>query len=299
MTTPGSHDELREWLEQRLKKEVPDPVWDELDRDHYVASALESDQGMKLLIKKTRTLMSRYRRRADEHFTGKLQKIISEVIPEHEYLRSGVMSDHWARHAREDSDVRWFRASYLGGDTVSREQAKRFLEANARDEEVMRDVETACKRLSRLFQWNTRQALIFLFTGRAPTVEAIQVDRLTRRKSKWGNSARVTLSFDLWVSNSTIFRAVSRLRRMATQLAKRPIERKTLELADFVSATMFDKRRLSQRDLMDEWNLDFPEWRYSDERHFARDCKRAKRIILFMNAAPPDLGPGEEMPGAF
>jgi len=297
MTVPSSPAELRAWLEERLKREVPDSVWDELDRDRYVASALESTEGLKLLVEKARRLIRRHRRMDDKHFSGTLQKIVKEVIPENEHIRAAVMSDHWARHANEDSDVRRFRG-YLGG-TVTRHQAQQFLEANAGNKEVMEDLKATCHRVSSFFRWSTQQTLLFLLTGKPPMVEPIEVSRWSTKNSVWGNAARVTLSFDVWVSNATILRVVDRLRRMSGLLGKRPIEPKTLELAALVSETMFDKNQRSQRALMEQWNDDFPEWKYSDERHFARDCRRAKRIILFMNAGAPELGPGEEYPGAF
>jgi hypothetical protein len=50
---------------------------------------------------------------------------------------------------------------------------------------------------------------------------------------------------------------------------------------------------------MAKWNAQYPDWEYTDVRHFVRDCHHAKKCVLFMNVAPPELGPGEEYPGAF
>jgi hypothetical protein len=252
---------------------------------------------------RTRRRKPRRRKSEDEHFSGRVQSIIKEVVEEPEMVRAEVMSDHWGRHASKvNLDVYWFRATHLDGEVLSVDRAKRFLAEASKDGKVVREIERICGNLSSQYGWDSRQALRFLLTGKAPMLQPIEVEKLTWSNGKWGNFARVTLSFDLSVSARTMNRAILRLKRMAGQKDKRPIEEKAFRLADFVSETMFEPERLSRRAYMARWNADNsdkPEWQFDDVRHFVRACQDAKRSVLFMNNAPPELGPGEEYPGAF
>jgi len=250
--------------------------------------------------KKQKTRKSTYRKADDDLFGGSVEQIIHDVIPENELIRAEVMSDHWARVANENWDVYWFRAEHLEGKTTSLQEANRFMARASQDVALTRKIQRVCTRLCHLCGWDMRQALRFLLTGKAPMIEPIElVSGGLVGDSMWGNSGRVTISIELYSSLNTIVRAIKRLRRMAQQRTKRPIEEKTLRQAELVSESMFETEPLSQREYMRMWNEDYPEWAYTDERHFARDCKRAKASVLFMNVAPPDIGPGQEIPGAF
>lgn len=248
---------------------------------------------------RTRARRRRQRTPNDRDFSGSIQKIIREVVNQRERIRAEVLSDHWARYASASDEIYWFRSRFLPRNKLYLHEADDFLKKNAKDEDLIREIQRLCGKLTAAYGWSTVEALRFLLTDKRPMVEPIQVEQLARTLSVWGNSARVTVSFDLWVSQNTLMRAIARLRRMAGQRDKRPLEEKSLRLAEFVSETMFEKDSLSQRTYMDKWNADYPEWEYADVRHFARDCRRAKRCVLFMNGGPPEIGPGGRYPGAF
>lgn len=248
----------------------------------------------------TRSRRGRRKRSAeDKHLSGTIQDLVRGAIEERELIRAEVMSDHWRQIASRRDDVYWFRVIHLHGRTLSKQQAIEFLTKNANDKRVVREIQRVCGDLCRCCGWDTRQALKFLLTGRAPMVQPIQVETLTRAISIWGSSARVTVTFDLWLSSSTIMQVVTCLRRIAGQQDKRLLEEKTLRLAEFVSGTMSGQEKLSQRAYMARWNDDYPEWRYTDARHFVRDCRNAKVAVLFMNRGAPEIGSGEEYLGAF
>jgi len=246
----------------------------------------------------------------DLQFNGRIQDILEEVLEDTEKIRAEVMADHWRRHASEANlDVYWFRAEYLGGETLTISDAKSFLDIQAKDDRVAWEIRRICNNLSDDYGWDSSEALRFLLTGKAPMLRPIEFEKLCTTNGKWGNFARVTLSFDLSLSTSTLTRAIKRLKIMATHEGKRPIEEKAIRLAEIVSESMFEKDRTSEdgtpenrtpiRSYMANWNESYPDWSYRDVRHFVRDCRRAKKCVLFMNAAPPELGPGEEYPGAF
>jgi hypothetical protein len=127
--------EVRAWLAKQLRRPVPDDVWEALVEECFVAEALDDE---------IEDWQDGMRKRADELMVLKGHKAPAHKVPprpgrqpgstQHytatlssaEHDRAEVFSRYLASHANGLRAVRQFRATYLGGNPLSPEQALAF-----------------------------------------------------------------------------------------------------------------------------------------------------------------------------
>src|SRR6266571_5647895 len=124
---------IRAWLAKQLRRrDVPDAAWDFVVKYGYVNDAEQDEEGWQERLvevakdylrgrRDNATPSSRRRHGQDEEQT------YVPLLTRLEQARAETLAGYLAHHATGYRPVRHFRATYLGGTTVSQEQADNFL----------------------------------------------------------------------------------------------------------------------------------------------------------------------------
>lgn len=289
MSRPETARTLRGWLAKRLKiSKVPDALWISLEKDRFVAVALEDEKGLQEFLRRARRLKGQQiRRRPKKIPMGTIRDMLKKLVPKDEALRARAFSSFVGRLAENHWYVRRFRSSYLGGKTLSVAKANGYLTKHG----VTDDLREASFRVAQDCHWHQDQAIAFILTGKTPLIAAVAVGH----REHWGTDRHqftIDLSIQPWTSHRTVLRIYRHFQRLYFGDLRRGLaDSKAVALFDFVSRVR--QQRYTWRRAMDAWNQRNPDSEYDDVRHFARDYRRAERTMAFCGLPPvegdPDL----------
>lgn len=153
---------------------------------------------------------------------------------------------------------------------------------------VLREVYNLSKDLARLFTWQEAQATVFLLTDLAPLIQAegVQLSPLTITTLPDGGQkplsclTHVRLTIDPAITPQELSEIYGKIRLKLLGRKPRAQSEKHLHLAVFaVKHTALD------REAMNEWQREFPKWRYSRVSLFARDARTARERLLHAQPA--------------
>ena len=135
---------LRGWLGRRLGLgDVPDPLWDLLERDHYVSEVMEDPNDpdlKKILLARAKYILGFVRDLGgvgiDREASTKNSKDNQRRVPSFSEedpvrQRAEAVSLYWSKMADQDDEVRRFRKRFLGGSTISFEEAQALRDSRA------------------------------------------------------------------------------------------------------------------------------------------------------------------------
>lgn len=131
--------------------------------------------------------------------------------------------------------------------------------------------------LHREYTWGQAASTIFVLTGIAPRLPLARVT--TTRRGGWPALSTITIEARVGVPVRDIAQVYSLARQELLGTGKRdPAVRdeKRAALAVFVAENN-DGR--TWREVMEAWNREYPKWRYSEVRNFARDARAAYEKI--------------------
>lgn len=145
---------------------------------------------------------------------------------------------------------------------------------------VFAELRWASKWLAERLPWSPWDALWFVLTGTAPSVQPLQLGT-KHWKGEAHERLEITISVEPWVSAKTLARLFIAHQRALLGRENRPISVKNLALLDFVMAQRESgSAPVGWTTLMAKWNRTHPTWGYGDVRHFQRDHLRVRRAVL-------------------
>jgi hypothetical protein len=128
------------------------------------------------------------------------------------------------------------------------------------------------------YPWSPAQATVFVLTGVPPLTPRIRSAFRPPSAPALGATARILLTIDPSASPEEVEASYRSTRRRYTKRRRhRPLERKALLLAQVAATKTPDN---TWKELMLEWNREHPEWPYTAEKNFAKDCARDRRRLL-------------------
>jgi hypothetical protein len=119
--------DVREWLKGKLRRDIPDPIWNVLRQDGYVNEALIDEDGwQERLTNRVRLLLQAVnapKRKPSGRPKGSLNH---PTLAEEEQERTVTLARCYARHASTRRDVRGFRQNVLGETCSPRSKQEPF-----------------------------------------------------------------------------------------------------------------------------------------------------------------------------
>ena len=129
------------------------------------------------------------------------------------------------------------------------------------------------------YGWEPYQATAFVLTGIPPYIPKAKLTFSTKVTSMLGLQTRILIEVDSSMPPMEVLK-MYRAARAEVPLGGnrkryRSMTDKHVRLAEFFEA---NGRQWKER--MKTWNLEYPEWSYSEVRNFSRDCKRASERLF-------------------
>ena len=91
--------------------------------------------------------------------------------------------------------------------------------------------------------------------------------------------SQIELVIQPWVSAAHVASACAGLQLKLCDQRPRAVSERSLKLFRFVIDVHLRQRNVSWSETMERWNTASPETTYADRRRFARDYRRAERLI--------------------
>lgn len=134
--------------------------------------------------------------------------------------------------------------------------------------------------LADTYQWDTEEAAWFVLTGTPPRVPTLRAGYETPSRA-FGEFGAITLTVAPWVPADAVLRAYRQHQRTALGGDNRPVGKRGLTLFRFVRQHRPpDGQKVPWREVLRQWNNEFPQWRYDDVRRLARDHDRVERALM-------------------
>jgi hypothetical protein len=143
---------------------------------------------------------------------------------------------------------------------------------------ILDQLRLCSESLSLRYPWHAAQATTFLLTGFTPVLEPLSVALMRRQPPAL---TRLTLTLDLSVPPDQLVRRYQEIRKLVFAGRHRELSDKHSELAAFSSGRP-PRERWAQK--MEVWNETYgsthSRWKYTQEKNFARDCRKAVQRTL-------------------
>ena len=299
--TEADFDECEERLRKALGRPVlPAALWGQLVREGYVFPAMlegfNSPEWQQLI-----TAARQFSKDAREASTGtnlppdaRNREPADKAgvrLDDYTLLRAETFSEVAGALANRRTEVREFRAIYLGGTEarLTDEEAGAWVYGGKAPTNAIEDMREVSRRLSRAFRWRVGDADWFLLTGYVPFVRPVSVsvhknsirdvpNYLNRDYHLEGSdfmvdTAEIVITAEPWVDANIVIRAFKEVQKQVNGGDNRKITAKTLDAVRFVARRLrTDKIRWQQ--LRSEWNSeqDDPKRRYGSRDSLRKAC---------------------------
>lgn len=337
MTQFRSVDDIRRFIERRLKKPIPDWVWEYITafEDVYLRDILDGDAETleEEIIPRVKTLLKVSKSPAVVQPNEKAGA--TELPPDRRLETLGRVV---AAQASKDSEITRFREDILGGRLLKPEEAAQWIREMAAKEghtvtisfdvpaEDWRDallekvqqflasggnfipgmgervttlafvsppsewveyvpirkggVLHRLKKIARKLVWSEPRAVLFILTGEVPPIP-LATTGIEIGQGPYPRVPRVKLNVAPHIKPDEVAKLYAQARRKLAAFSGvqkyQPLSEKTMALAVFAAG-----EDGSWAEKMAKWNKKNPQWGYSDRRRFARDAKKALRLVQFL-----------------
>lgn len=300
--------ELRAYVEKKLRARLSQFVWKQLAEDGYIEEVRRGELSPdELLVDKARVYHKLWQADplSESVRMGQVQKKVAPRPDDYENARSEAYSAYLAKAAAGDRRVQRFRERRLRRGLLTPEEAK---DVENRSQGFKGDLHRLCSYLSAHYPWSEDEAVRFVLTDEAPEVAS-----LFGRMSLSGNEQNlfsygsIILTVEPWVSAESVERFYREMQSQMLGRKPRKIEQRNLEVFRFVVewgdavewevVRSYDEEvgyftirtrmlvgKPPWRKLLKLWNERYSEghkWRYKDARNFQRDFNRAASVVSF------------------
>ena len=293
-------EERRAWLETRVHRKVPDPLWDELVRSKY-AKAGEMDEGEEELLVEQARFGLRMRQRNVPDFGRRISRFSprydipfdylspSQVRPDQ--LRREVFTKCVAYWAEDHPDVLSFRDEVLGDSyPLTYEQALRYVDEDGHVREEAphaRRLKDLTETLARTFLWRADDASWFVLCALyTPPVLTFSVETNVARWERGPEIGTIRLTVEPWMPAKIVLAMYKGAqRKMLGKKKPHQVSERRLRLLEFVETMM---EGWSWRERMDWWNELHPGERYEDVRNFRNAYREVRARVLEHGYTPAE-----------
>lgn len=155
---------------------------------------------------------------------------------------------------------------------------------------VLRVLHGISSSLAKLFRWQEAQATVFILTDLTPIIDTDLIGvgmppfvaLPSGEEAPLACLARITLTVDPLMTPRELSQKYARLRTRMVSSKPRSLSQKHLQLAVFAT-----KHPTLNRDAMEQWGREFPQWKYQTLSLFGRDARDARSRLL--HRSPVDL----------
>jgi hypothetical protein len=280
-------EERKVWLEGKVGRPVPDPVWRELKEGNYVQAGDMESYDEDLLVDRTRSYL-RVRRRNLPDFGMSPRRFspdhdIPSCMCRPEDVRREVFAECVANVADELPEVWAFRDEVLGDShPLTYEQALHYVDE---DGQVREDAPHAgrlknlSEGLANTFVWRAEDAALFVLCNYyTPPVRIFSVEGNVTRHQGGPEVGSITITVEPWLPAETVIDIYKKVQKK--MLGKRPhrVSRKRLRVLELVEMM---GEGASWRECMEQWNELHPEEeKYKDVRNFSKAYKEVREYVL-------------------
>lgn len=320
-------EKCRTWLAEEMRLEaVPDAVWGYVNEPYGlvycaiiyndVGSWQELVQGARERLRKSLREVGGIVPPGREKGEGaRAAPYEIAVEPSDEARRRAeAFAEVAVNMAHAHPDVRKFRQLYLGGQLLSEEEARGWLDkqggprlrdvlgqrAGPRKKKLLK----LASKLSNTYRWREGDAAWFILTGHAPPpsgpIEAKAhissaskrdgtpptlvpgssppryIDGVPRPRDYHPNTALITVSADVWVGAVEVAQAFRDAQRQVLGGDPKPLTGgdRTLEVVKFVARRMREYPGEPWKESLHAWNQTYPKWQYNDFRTLRQAFER-------------------------
>lgn len=145
---------------------------------------------------------------------------------------------------------------------------------------VLDELRKVAERLSQAYHWDVGEATWFILTGIHPAVPTLR-GAYESASLAFGDFGAITLVVAPWESADKVLRTYRHLQRDVLGGDNRQIGERNLALFRFIRQhRQCGGNKMSWRELLQQWNQQFPQWRCDDHRRLARDYERTQKALL-------------------
>jgi hypothetical protein len=277
--------ERREWLESKLGRKLPDPVWNELVGEKRAWTGDMTWDEEEMLAGDARSYLRARRRGArDPNSDGRGRTRLAFLRNEH-WLRREVFAVCIAAMANEHPEVRAFREEVLGESfPLTYGEALRFVDEDGRvriDAPYGRRLADLVKTLAETYSWDAEDASWFVLTARyLPLLPTFGVQTNVTRYGQGPKLGTITLTVEAWLPVEIVAQRYQDAQRRLLGKAPRQVTPGRLRLLMFVETRGKD---MSWRKRMDLWNqseASREKERYEDVRNFRKAYMQVRALVL-------------------
>ena len=275
----------REWLESKLGRKLPGPVWEELVKGGYVWDADMEWGDEELLVDRARSYLRARRRGARDPNSDGRGLTRTAILRNEHWLRREVFAVCIAAMANEHPEVRAFREEILGDSfPLTYGGALRFVDQDGRvridapDGQRLADL---VKTLAETYSWEAEDASWFVLSARyLPLLPTFGVETNVTRYGDGPNLGTITLTVEAWLPVEIVAQRYQDAQRRLLGKTPRQVTPGRLRLLRFVETTGKD---MSWRKRMDLWNqseASREEERYEDVRNYRKAYMQVRALVL-------------------
>jgi hypothetical protein len=333
-------DRYRGWLAEELDEEdVPDDVWGYLIKLGLLYEAItgSDDESRQALVARARAYMKKSREQNETYVQppgrsedrGAPDEVA--VKPSKNVTRTAeVLAEVAATLSNSDTEVQRFRRKYLGGQLLTDEEARAFLNERGGPQGTGKAVRRAARnprwslhpqakrystpiemrellgladRLSKTFGWREGDGLWFVLTGFVPPIRPLEVEMFINT-SAWPSRyhdpfmARISVTSYVWVNAEVVERAFrDAQRQLLGGDAPPPADKRTLEVVRFVASRLRESKEETWKNCWRAWNrLCREKWRYNSYNGFRQVYDRFMKRYMHRKYEPPNYVKREKTP---
>ena len=310
--------ELKDWLAGRLDApaRVIELIWTRLDAAGIIQDYEIEAAGREHVLREAREEV-RYLREGAAAYgpsVGKLPagrtspegppRVFEVKLDRNAEERITAFSEAEARRADRHPDVERYRREVRGGRLLADEEAREIVSRfrfspdgkplpGTEDEELRQLAE----KLARAFRWESRDAMLYVLSGRAPRINPFDVTATYRGYGRGSRRAVVALTLEPWISVEDVRRVYREVQHQILGKDNRRSADHNLRLLRFVEErTTPEGERQTWRKLMEAWNEEHPDHRYGDVERFKYLYKRTRKQIVYPQHNFLGTGAGEQEP---
>jgi hypothetical protein len=280
--------ERREWLESKLGRKLPDPVWNELVGEKHVWAGDMDWVDEEMLVGDAMSYLRVWRRGARDPNSDGRHLTRTAFLRNQHWLRREVFAVCIAARANEHPEVRAFREEALGESfPLTYDGALRFVDEDGRvriDAPYGRRLADLVKTLAETYSWEAEDASWFVLSARyLPFLPTFGVETNVTRYGHGPKLGTITLTVEAWLPVEIVAQRYQDTQRRVLGKAPRQVTPGRLRLLMFVERRGKD---LSWRKRMDLWNqseASSKEERYKDVRNFRKAYMQVRALVLEPN----------------
>ncbi|MEO8501291.1 MAG: hypothetical protein ABI565_10280 [Vicinamibacteria bacterium] len=150
--------------------------------------------------------------------------------------------------------------------------------ASAHPDSVLDKLWQSSQRLAAVYPWEPHEALRFLLTDEAPTLDPAKVHVRASYGTR-GTFASITMVIDPWLSSESVKAIYSDAQRRHFKRVSRAPRRSQFSLFDFVDRNHEGAGKMNWPALLEQWKTSKPPARFSDRRTLARAYRRTAKWL--------------------